>query len=84
MNKLSGPRCLARPADSLSVVMLVIEAMLFGLFTSCMLLDQWGAVATGRTQIDRLKGEEGGKGRHGFNEVFGGERGFTMDWLIPR
>ena len=33
------------------------QAMLFGLFTMCMVCDQWEVVSTNQTQIDRLKGE---------------------------
>mgnify|MGYP006101164505 CR=1 FL=1 len=82
MNKLTGPQCLATPSDSISIVCLVIEGLLFGLFTSCMMLDQWGVVSTGATQIDRLKGEDV-EIFHNFNEVFGGDFGFKMNWLLP-
>ena len=33
----------------------MIEAILFGLFTLCMICDQWSSVSSGSTQIDRLK-----------------------------
>ena len=35
----------------------IIEALLFGLFTLCMMCDQWSVVLSSMTQIDRLKGE---------------------------
>jgi len=82
MNKLSGPKCLDDPSDSISIILLVVESCLFGLFTSCMILDQWSVVTTNVTQIDRLKGEEN-EVHHKFNEVFGGEYGFQWSWLVP-
>ena len=45
---------------NLLVVFLVIEAILFGLFTCCMMLDQWTVVSTNTTSIDRLKMGAGG------------------------
>ena len=61
------------------------EAMLFGLFTLCMLCDQWQGIATGATQIDRLKGEDGGDGTlfENLTEVFGGKPGFSVRWFMP-
>jgi hypothetical protein len=35
----------------------MVEAMLFGLFTSCMMVDQWDNVTSNVTHIDRLKNE---------------------------
>lgn len=40
-----------------SALLVWIQAMLFGLFTMCMVCDQWEVVSTNQTQIDRLKGE---------------------------
>ena len=37
------------------VVVLIVESLLFGMFTACMALDQWQVVSSGQTQIDRLK-----------------------------
>ena len=62
-------------------------ALLFGLFTACMMLDQWTVVATNDTYIDRIDGArradgaaaggEGGSDAHeksarDVDEVFGG------------
>ena len=48
----------------------MLEAILFGLFTLCMLCDQCAILTTNETKIDRLKGE-----RHAaptvVNEIFG-------------
>jgi hypothetical protein len=50
--------------------MLLVESILFGLFTLCMMADQFDSVSSNQTQIDRLKNE-----RHmiqtEINEVFG-------------
>jgi palmitoyltransferase len=64
------------------VMMLVLEAVLFGLFTLCMMCDQYSVITTGATQIDRLKGEVGDS--LGIREVFGGaSHGFSLHWLMP-
>lgn len=52
-----GPRCVDHPSDLLPLVGLAVEALLFGLFTLCMMADQWDVVMTNLTHIDRLKGE---------------------------
>lgn len=63
-------------------MMLVLEAVLFGLFTLCMMCDQYSVITTGATQIDRLKGEVGDS--LGIREVFGGaSHGFSLHWLLP-
>jgi hypothetical protein len=70
-------------AGNLLVIFLVIEAVLFGLFTCCMMLDQYTVVSTNTTSIDRLKGEYHGL-NHDVNEVFGGKDGrFRLDWFLP-
>lgn len=51
------PRCVDHPTDLLPLVGLTVEALLFGLFTLCMMVDQWDVVMTNLTHIDRLKGE---------------------------
>lgn len=67
---------------ALRVVFLVLEAVLFGLFTMCMMCDQYSVITTGATQIDRLKGEVGDS--LGIREVFGGSSGgFALHWLLP-
>lgn len=74
-------------AGNLLVIFLVIEAVLFGLFTCCMMLDQYTVVSTNTTAIDRLKGEYHqvvASHRHDVNEVFGGKDGrFRLDWFLP-
>mmetsp|Transcript_4497 Transcript_4497/g.9958 ORF Transcript_4497/g.9958 Transcript_4497/m.9958 type:complete len:348 (-) Transcript_4497:418-1461(-) len=78
-----GPRCVDHPTDLLPLVGLTVEALLFGLFTLCMMVDQWDVVMTNLTHIDRLKGEQHyntpghpvrtfvNNARAGINEVFG-------------
>jgi len=89
--------CLDDPAQLLNLIGLVVEAMLFGLFTLCMMCDQWSVVTSRLTHIDRLKGETSSsmngrfKKSSGLNEVFGIGRklgsnrqdSFRADWLSP-
>jgi len=79
-----GP-CLETTTDFVYLVGLGVEAMLFGLFTSCMMIDQYETVSTNLTQIDRLKGEVH-TNLPDINEVFGGNGvrgGCRPDWLAP-
>lgn len=67
---------------------LVVTAVLFGLFTMCMLCDQLHSISTNTTGIDRLKGHAAGSNsnlRANLAEVFGGEPtdGFSLMWLLP-
>ena len=84
-NSVKGPACLNKGSDTMVVVFLVVEGMLFGLFTSCMMLDQWTVVTTNVTQIDRLKGGAGADAGPEIevNETFGGESGAELDWFFP-
>jgi len=74
-----GPRCVDHPADLLPLIGLTVEALLFGLFTMCMMCDQWDVVMTNLTHIDRLKGHDTLQHRvqAGINEVFGTGRSMT-------
>jgi len=69
----NGPRCVDHPTDLLPLIGLTVEALLFGLFTMCMMCDQWDVVMTNLTHIDRLKGHDTLQHRvqAGINEVFG-------------
>lgn len=84
--------CLDRPTHLLSILGLMVESLLFGMFTCCMMADQWDVVMSNMTHIDRLKGEmlaAAAERVPGVLEVFGaGRRGikacqFRMDWLSP-
>ena len=88
--------CLDKPTHLLSLIGLMVESMLFGMFTCCMMVDQWDVVLTKVTHIDRLKGadllfnDDDGDTSGGVNEVFGignskGKKvsGFRLDWLSP-
>jgi len=75
----------------MNVLGLVVEAVLFGLFTSCMMCDQASVVTSNMTHIDRLKGDAAGTAVSGHIEVFGlnikressdGTK-FRPDWLSP-
>lgn len=70
--------------QNILVVFLLIEAVLFGLFTLCMMGDQSTVLFTNQTQIDKLKGYKH-EGTPEFNEVFGGssEVQFSYEWLLP-
>ena len=86
--------CLDSPSHLLNMLGLVVEAVLFGMFTSCMLVDQSDVVSSKMTHIDRFKGsgDVGVPSLGGVAEVFGvGPRGghganssrFRLDWLSP-
>uniref|UniRef100_A0AAV1UK92 Palmitoyltransferase n=1 Tax=Peronospora matthiolae TaxID=2874970 RepID=A0AAV1UK92_9STRA len=67
---------------AIRVVCLIMESVLFGLFTMCMMCDQYSVITTGTTQIDRLKGEVSAS--LGLREVFGGaDCKFALHWLLP-
>lgn len=83
--------CLDQPTHLMNIMGLVVEAILFGLFTSCMMCDQSSVVTSNLTHIDRLKGDFAGNAVSGIIEVFGlhnkrettdGTR-FRPDWLSP-
>lgn len=86
--------CLDSPRHLLNLLGLVVEAVLFGMFTSCMMVDQSDVISSKMTHIDRLKGggEVGTASLGGVAEVFGvGEKiehgantsRFRFDWLSP-
>lgn len=86
--------CLDSPKHLLNLLGLIVEAVLFGMFTSCMMVDQSEVISSKMTHIDRLKGgkEVGVPSLAGVAEVFGvGNKGagatnssrFRMDWLSP-
>lgn len=81
-----------------SILILFVCALLFGLFTLCMMLDQAQVLSTGQTQIDRFKHGGGLSSKHQAMavtespeavqallraEVFGGDGKFSWDWLLP-
>jgi palmitoyltransferase ZDHHC3/7/25 len=70
---------------NIMVIFLVIESLLFGLFTLCMMGDQTSVLSEGQTQIDKLKGLKHETGVDDFNEVFGCDSDvkFQLEWLVP-
>jgi len=73
------------------LIFLFIEAILFGLFTMCMLCDQYSVVFSSQTQVERLKAEQlPSKPTSGrpkttseyLAEVFGGDA-FSPMWFVP-
>jgi len=72
------------PNETLSTIFLLVESILFGLFTFCMMSDQASAIADNQTQIDRLKNEKH-EVKSAVNEVFGtpSEVSCSWWWIIP-
>lgn len=73
-NYAATPHCLDRPTHLLFILALLVEAILFGLFTGCMMMDQMDVVRSKVTHIDRYKGGDDTIGSHtmaGVLEVFG-------------
>ncbi len=70
--------------QNIMIIFLLLEALLFGLFTLCMMGDQTTVLSSNQTQIDKLKGDKH-EGLEGYNEVFGCDSDikFRYDWLIP-
>lgn len=86
--------CLDEPSHLLNILGLLVEALLFGLFTSCMMCDQFEVIHSKMTHIDRLKGTDVGGSLPGILEVFGAatsrlskatgaDTRFRADWLSP-
>ena len=79
------PGC-GKTDQNVMVVFLLIESILFGLFTLCMMGDQSTVLSSNQTAIDKLKGyKHEQEGLPDFNEVFGGSNDvkFRFDWLLP-
>lgn len=70
--------------EHLTVAFLVLESVLFGLFTLCMMGDQYTVISTNQTQIDRLKDEKH-EVQIDINEVFGTpiSKWFHWSWVYP-
>eukprot|EP00606_Chrysophyceae_sp_TOSAG23-5_P000389 GSChrysophyteH2.ASY1.ANO1.221.1 assembled CDS len=66
------------------IIFLLVESVLFGLFTLCMMGDQTTVLSTNQTAIDKLKGIHN-ESLEGFNEVFGCDDDikFRYDWVVP-
>lgn len=84
MSRRSKFYCPGTPGDAVFLVGILVEGILFGLFTLCMLADQSETITSNQTQIDRLKNE-----RHDIqeeiNEVFGTPASVKCDlsWFLP-
>ena len=80
-----GYRCHSGASHQLLVIFLVVESILFGLFTLCMLGDQVSAIQSNQTQIDRLKNTKATTYQNEVNEVCGSARTerFQWQWLLP-
>jgi len=71
------------------LILLTIEALLFGLFTTCMACEQITSVMYNQTYIDRLQAKRGDVSKstnHGIlgnlREVFGDADSY-LNWLVP-
>lgn len=81
---LRGRECNSAFDEHLLVIFLAVEAILFALFTLCMLGDQISSISQGATQIDRLKKTKF-KQQTEINEVFGSPAAVycAWDWIYP-
>lgn len=79
-----APSCSGEVDAHLVVVFLLVESVLFGLFTLCMLGDQLSGIMTNQTQIDRLKNTRH-RPQAEINEVFGTPAYLycAPEWLYP-
>jgi len=70
-------------------VFLGIEAFFFGMFTLCMMCDQYSVVYTGASHIDELKAKKHKKEvyratfRESLQHIFGGDGSFSLWWFVP-
>lgn len=79
--------CNGSGVGALLAVCVIVEALLFGLFTCCMVCDQWSVVSSGTTQIDRYKAKKEEAAvrtskTENMREVFGG-KGVAWHWFLP-
>jgi hypothetical protein len=76
--------CHTEPSQHLFIIFLVVEGVLFGLFTLCMLGDQWTTISMNQTQIDRLKNTKY-EYQNEMNEVCGSASNinFHYSWFVP-
>lgn len=77
------------PESRVMLILLTIEALLFGLFTTCMACEQITSVMYNQTYIDRLQAKRGDASKstnHGIlgnlREVFGDADSY-LNWLVP-
>lgn len=71
--------------DHTMSLLVLLESILFALFTTCMMCDQWSVVSTNQTQIDRMKQMKPESKSVTFNEVFGVDHSvsFRFHFLCP-
>ena len=71
--------------DHTMSLLVLLESILFALFTVCMMVDQWSVVSTNQTQIDRMKQMKPESKTVTFNEVFGTDHSvwFRLHFLYP-
>ena len=80
-------KCVTDANDNILGVLLLVESILFGLFTLCMIADQGSSISSNQTQIDRLKNMRHESPAHTLevNEVFGTPSSIScqFSWIIP-
>lgn len=67
------------------LVFLVMESVLFGLFTLCMMADQLSSISSNQTQIDRLKNTKHDRHQQEVDEVCGTAVSLycSPSWVLP-
>lgn len=67
------------------LVFLVMESVLFGLFTLCMMADQLSSISSNQTQIDRLKNAKHDRHQQEVDEVCGTAVSVccSPSWVLP-
>ena len=80
-------KCVTDANENVLGVLLLVESILFGLFTLCMIADQGSSISSNQTQIDRLKNMRHESPAHllEINEVFGTPNNISFEWkwLLP-
>ena len=83
------PYCQDNNSYMVYFVLLMLEAILFGIFTLCMMCDQYEVIRQGATQIERKKGVPELQRalrtktfKDNLNELFGTSR-FSISWFLP-
>ena len=86
LGKARGCMTTSGPTAALHLIGVMVLAMLFGLFTLCMVCEQITTVSTNQTTIDRMKGGlvtgERRSMMENLAEVFGGT-GPSITWILP-
>lgn len=83
--QLRADYCVPSPADTICCVLNFVEAILFGLFVTVMMFDQFSVIFDNTTYIHKLKGMKRNQRRNMYDSLvftFGETMGFG--WLLPK